>query len=162
MKKSILLLFVFCLLAGLLAGCSGKNKNTIEMYVDDFGYAFSFLQVSKADNGNTVVEILMEPMKNKDGDKVDLTTAMQAGSLFLLETYMVSDGEEFEFNEDSAFTLKTAEKGVNFVYKYEFDTDRQPDSLYFYPANKRDEVDYHWQIDPNDGSILKQATIIED
>lgn len=162
MKKPILLLLAFCMLVGVLAGCSAKGKNTIEMYVDDFGYAFSFLEVSKAENGNTVVEILMEPMKNKDGEKVDLTTAMQAGSLFLIETYMVSDGEVFEYNEDSAFTLKTAEKGMNFVYKYEFDTDQQPDSLYFYPANKRDEVDYHWQIDPHDGSILMEAAITED
>jgi hypothetical protein len=162
MKKTTLLLTVFCLLAGLLAGCTGKNKNAIEMYVDDYGYAYSFLQISKADSGNTVVEIIMEPIKNKEGDKADLTTAMQTGSLFLIEAYMVSDGEEFEYNENSAFTLQTDEEGMNFVYKYEFDTDQQPDSLYFYPANKRDEADYHWQIDPNDGSILKETAIIEE
>lgn len=132
------------------------------MYMDDYGYAFSFHQISKADNGNTVVEILMEPIKNQDGDKADLTTALQAGSLFLIETYMVNGGEEFEYNEDSAFTLQTAEKGMNFVYKYEFDTDLQPDALYFYPANKRDDAEYHWQIDPTDGSILKEAAITEE
>lgn len=162
MKKTTLLFTVICLVAGLLTGCSGKNKNAIEMYIDDYGYAFSFLQISKADNGNTVVEILMEPIKNQDGDKADLTTAMQAGSLFLIETYMVSDGVEYETNGDSAFTLQTADKGMNFVYKYEFDTDQQPDLLYFYPANKRDDTDYHWQIDPIDGSILNEAAITQE
>jgi hypothetical protein len=163
MKKTLVLFTIFCLLAGLLAGCSGKKKNAIEMYVDDYGYAYSFSEISKADNGNTVIEMTMLPIKNANGETADLLTALNVGGLFLMEVYIVCDGKEYEYNENSAFAVDSGDdNSMSYVYKYEFDTDLQPEMIFFYPANRRGEVDYHWQIDPNDGSILKEAAIIEE
>lgn len=158
MKKTLCLLVI--LFAGLFTGCSGKDKNAIEMYVDDYGYAYSFSGISTAENGNTVAEITMQPIKNSEGNTADLMTALNVGGLFLMETYIVCDGEEFEYNENSLFAIDSDDNNeMGFVYKFEFDTNKKPETVYLYPSQTRDEPQYHWQIDPETGEILIEATI---
>ena len=158
MKKTILASLIF-MLVFTMAGCTRKDAKTIDIYVEGYRYGFSLSKVAAAENGNTIVKILMSPLKNKEGETADLMTAMNVGALFLMETYIVVDDVPLEYNENSTFSIETNDDGMEFIYNYEFDTDQQPDEIYFYPAEKRNESDYHWQIDPATGEILKEAAI---
>jgi len=159
---SIFIIYMF-LLSLLLTGCAGKDKNAIEMTVGDYIYAYSFKGVSSAENGNTVIEMIMDAVKNSNGETADLMTALNVGGMFLMETYIVVDGEEVDYNENSLFAIDSDDNNeMRFVYKYEFDTLEQPATIFFYPSNKRNESDYHWQIDPANGEMIKTASITQD
>jgi hypothetical protein len=160
MKKTFLTILISLVLVGMLAGCAEKNQSGIDIMVDGYRYVYALSGVSTADNGNTTIKMVMKPQKNSDGETADILTAMNVAGMFLMETYIVCDSEEYEYNENSNFTIDNTEnKEINYLYTYEFDTEKQPDSLFFYPANKRNEVAYHWQLDPTDGHILKAAAI---
>lgn len=158
MKKIILSTLIFMFVFAL-AGCAKNDGKTVDIYVEGYRYGYSLSEVNTADDGNTTVKILMSPLKNKEGETADLMTAMSVGGLFLMETYVVVDGVDLEYNADSNFSIETTDDGMIFVYNYEFDTDQQPEALYFYPAGKRNDPDYHWQIDPTNGKILQEALI---
>lgn len=157
MKKGIIGFLVSLLLLGSLAGCSkAASADKIVLHVDGYSYSYSFVQITKASNGNTVVEIQMNPVENSSGQTADYFTSMKVGEQFLLQPYIVCNGQKFENNSNSTF-----ENAMGFLYKYEFDTDKTPDKLYFYPADKRSNSKYHWQIDPATGKILKAPILTE-
>ncbi len=160
--RAIVLSFVLVTLLGTLTGCQ-KSSKAIDMYVQDYRFAYSLQEVTVAENGNTLVKMLMVPEKNKAGEKADFMQAMQVAQLFLMEAYIVVDGTPLEYLEDVSCDISSDKNNDPvFVYNFEFPTSEQPDELYFFPANKREDASYHWQIDPLNGKILKAAAITEE
>lgn len=157
---SVPIMVVFLL---LMTGCTGKVKKSIPTTVGEFTYDYSLKGVSHADYGNTVIEITMNPVKNSEGNLADLMTALEVGGMFLMETYIVVGGEEMDYNDNTVFAIDSdANNEMSLVYKYEFSTENQPEKVFVYPSGKRNDSAYHWQIDPETGEILKEASITKE
>jgi hypothetical protein len=157
MKKGFIWIILSLLLICLLVSCSSSDSpDQIVLHVDGYNYAFSLVKITKADNGNTVVEMKMDPIENSDGKVADYFTSMKVGGLFLLQPYIVCNGQKYENNSNSSF-----KNAMGFIYNYEFDTSKTPDRLFFYPSDKRGNSKYHWQIDPSTGKILHAASMTE-
>lgn len=159
-KALTVLICSLLVFTAILTGCARNDNRAVDMTVDGLTYEYSLKGVSTAENGNTVIEITMQPVKNSDGEMADLMTALNVGSMFLMETFVVVEGEEFDYNDNSVFAIDSDDNNdMSLVYKYEFSTENQPEKVFFYPSGKRNDSTYHWQIDPETGEILKEASI---
>ncbi|NTU75859.1 MAG: hypothetical protein HGA86_07040, partial [Anaerolineaceae bacterium] len=124
-------------------------------------FAFSLSGVSTAKNGHTTVEMAMVPQKNDQDKEAGLETALKAADMFMMQAYIVCDGVEYDYNKSTTMNISVVDNKMHYKYTYEFDTDKKPEKIFFYPVNKRSESDFHWEIDPSSGVILKEAAVTQ-
>lgn len=156
--KQVIFIFVGVLLLLGLSGC--QKSNSIDLYVQDYRFAFSLKEVTTSEEGNTVVRIQMTPEKNKKGEIAGLLDALQVVKLFPMDTYIIVNGAPVEHTEDVTADVKavTNEEMV-YIFNFTFPTDQKPEQLFIFPSGKRADFTFHWQVDPITGAILQVASV---
>lgn len=156
-KKLVLGLMLTLMLLSLSA-C--QKKNSIDIYLEDYRYAFTLNEVTTSEEGDTVVKVQMTPEKNKEGEIAGLLDALQMVKIFPIDTYITVDGAAVEHYKEVTCDVKavTNEEMV-YIFNFTFPTDQKPEKLFIFPSGKRDDSTYHWQVDPANGAILQAASV---
>ncbi len=156
-KKLVLSLLLTLMLLSL-SGC--QNKNSIDIYYEDYRFAFALKEVTTSEEGNTVVRIQMTPEKNKEGKIAGLLDALQMVKIFPIDSYISVDGTAVEHIKDVTCDVNAAKNNeMVYIFNFTFPTDQKPEKLYIFPSGKREDSTYHWQIDPVSGAILQAASV---
>lgn len=156
--KQVIFIFVGVFLLLSLSGC--QKKNSIDIYYEDYRFAFALKEVTTSEEGNTVVRIQMTPEKNKEGKIAGLLDALQMVKIFPIDSYITVDGTAVEHIKDVTCDVNAAKNNeMIYIFNFTFPTDQKPEKLYIFPSGKRDDSTYHWQIDPVSGAILQAASV---
>ncbi|MEA5079171.1 MAG: hypothetical protein VB013_11435 [Anaerolineaceae bacterium] len=156
--KKLVLSLLLTLMLLTLSGC--QKKNSIDIYYDDYRFAFTLKEVTTSEEGNTVVRIQMTPEKNKEGKIAGLLDALQMVKIFPIDSYITVDGTAVEHIKDVTCDVKAVkENEMVYVFNFTFPTDQKPEKLYIFPSGKRDDATFHYQIDPVSGVILQEASV---
>jgi len=156
--KKLILSLILTLMLLSLSGC--QKKNSIDIYYDDYRFAFALKEVTTSEEGNTVVRVQMTPEENKEGKIAGLLDALQMVKMFPIDAYITVNGAAVEHKKDVTCDVN-ADKNNDMVYifNFTFPTDQKPEKLYIFPSGKRDDATFHYQVDPVSGVILKAASV---
>lgn len=156
--KKLVLSLILTLMLLSLSGC--QKKNSIDIYYDDYRFAFALKEVTTSEEGDTVVRVQMTPEENKEGKIAGLLDALQMVKIFPIDTYITVDGAAVEHYKEVTCDVNAAKDNeMVYIFNFTFPTDQKPEKLYIFPSGKRDDATFHYQIDPVSGVILQEASV---